>query len=142
MWNGDGFYYGDGDFLSDSDQEIASPVVVTEVTELSSFDIKQNDTRPFLREQLVDSNGNAINLLDAASVKFIMATPSGAVKVNAAAVIEDALSGRVRYEWATGDTDTSGGFRGEFQVTLANGDILTVPNATYMKIRIKPELGS
>lgn len=140
---GSGTYYGDGEHAGEELLELGDGVTLeAQVSTETTFKIKQSDTLPALRRQLLDANGNPVNLTLAESAKFIMSTTGGGVVVNAAAVIEDAASGWVRYDWAAVDTTTAGAYRGEFQVTMADGDIVTGPTDTYIKIRITPELGS
>ena len=38
------------------------------------------------------------------------------------------ILGRVRYQWVTGDTDTTGKFWAQFKVTYSNGQIQSFPN--------------
>lgn len=45
-------------------------------------------------------------------------------------------SGLVEYRWGTGETDTPGMYRASFKVTMASGEIETVPNADELTIRI------
>lgn len=92
------------------------------------FTIKRNDTSPSIKE-ILTLGGVAIDLTGAAVI-FRM-TPKGGTtpKVNAAAsVVAPATQGLVRYSWIVGDTDTSGDFIREWQVTLSDGSIVTVPN--------------
>ena len=68
---------------------------------------------------------------------FRMSTQHGKNLVNTAATVVTAASGTVRYDWAAGDTDVVGKFRGEFVATLASGRDVTVPNFEYIDIRIQ-----
>ena len=99
----------------------------------TTFYIKQNDTKPSLFAQLL-SNGSAIDLTGA-TVRFHM--ESG---LDAPAVITDAATGNVRYDWSVGDTATSGIFRAEFEVTFSDGTIETFPNDGYLFINVMREL--
>jgi hypothetical protein len=70
-------------------------------------------------------------------VRFLMkkadAPATAAAKVKRSAVVVDAATRTLRYDWALGDTDTSGVYRGEFEVT-ANGRPETFPTDSYIDI--------
>lgn len=104
------------------------------------FFIKQNDTSPSLQGTATDADGVAVPVTGA-SIQFHM-RKSGATtpKVSAAGTIVDGPNGIMKYDWITGDTDTTGLFYGEFQVTYSGGAIETFPNKGYIKIRISAEL--
>ncbi len=124
-----------------------------------TFLIKRNDTLPYLRRQLLDTEGNVVVIDPADTVKFTMRVSTdvamaGGAKVHASAVIIDAPTGIVEYQWATGDTDTTtytetttlGGFKdtpyaAEFEVTRnADGKIETFPQNGYIAVSIPPDL--
>ena len=107
-----------------------------------SFNITQNDTSPTLSVVIADSDGTAIDLTGA-SVQFKMrAVNSSTLKVNASASITHASNGAVSYTFSSSNTDTSGLFQGEFQVTFSGGAIETFPNAEYISINILDDLDS
>jgi len=103
------------------------------------FLIKQNDTIPYLEAQLIDANGNPINL-DMCSVTFHMEDMYGKKKIIRKATIIDAEQGNVRIEWGKGETDIAGTMRCEFEIIFTDDSILTVPNDGYFTITIVPEL--
>ena len=105
-----------------------------------AFKIKKGDTSPSLLAILQDGDGVAVDVTDA-SIRFHM-TPLGSstVKVDATAVIVDGATGSVRYEWASGDTDTEGAFNAEFEVTFANSAIETFPNDGYFRVDVDNDL--
>lgn len=107
---------------------------------MGKFYIKKDDTASSFKATLQDSAGDPVNLIGA-SVKFIMAKGT-TVKVNAAATLVDAANGIVRYDWISGDTDTSGFFRAEWQVTDSTSHIQTFPNPGYDEVIITRDLGS
>ena len=101
-----------------------------------AFYIKQNDTQPAFQAILEDGGGDPINLTDA-TVRFHMrAIGSTTPKVDAAASVISPLSGIVRYTWSAADTDTTGSFQAEFEVTYPGGPIETFPNDGYIRVEI------
>lgn len=110
---------------------------------MSVFVIKRNDTLPYLDAVLSDDNG-PIDLTNVTSVHFVMRSSARGVtdaKVRAeCTVVGDPTNGEVRYEWALGDTDAAGTYRGEFEVNLG-GRVLTYPSSTYIPISIVADLG-
>lgn len=105
-----------------------------------SFYIKRNDTAPPLEAQLIDAEGNAINL-DMCGVRFIMRDGFGRMNVNRPATIVDATQGLVRVDWQEGDTSVAGVMKCEFEITFTDGRIMTVPNDGYFLINIVEDLG-
>jgi hypothetical protein len=67
--------------------------------------------------------------LTGATIVFTMATTDGVTKkVNRqAAVITNPTGGEVEYRWVSGNTDTSGPYLCEFEITPASGGKFTVP---------------
>lgn len=105
-----------------------------------AFYIKQNDTAPSIRATLKDGNGNAIDLSNA-TVRFHMKDLAGTIKVDAAAnIIIPATNGVVQYAWQSGDTDTTGTYYAEFEVTYSDGTIESFPNDGNIGILITKEL--
>lgn len=103
---------------------------------------KQGDTAPAIAEQLFDGTGAAVNLAGA-SVKFMMWAPGDAtVKVNAAATITDAVTGKVSYTPIAADTNTVGDYLVEWQVTFAGGAVETFPNSDWQKVRIRDDIAA
>lgn len=110
----------------------------------ADFSIKRNDTDPPYRGTVADGNGNPIDLSDVASVKFLMRVVSDTPindKVSSAASIEDITGGIVSYSWIVGDTDTSGTYIAEIELTKTNGRVETIPNDGYTIIQITDDLG-
>lgn len=101
---------------------------------MSRFVIKKLDRLPAL-EASMGAN------LTGATVVFSMApkSPAGAaLKVSAAAaVVVDAGTGAVRFDWGATDTDTAGNFQGEFIATYtATGVKRSYPVASYLEIQV------
>lgn len=104
--------------------------------------MRQNDTAPVI-QAILNGPGGALDLTGC-SVKFHMKPqPGGTVKVNHSATPDPdqvANRGRVTYTWITGDTDTSGTFNAEWEITYGDGSILSVPNVGYDTVIISDEL--
>jgi hypothetical protein len=103
------------------------------------FSLKQHDRKPSIAATLT-LDGVAVNLTGA-SVKFIMATAPGATpKVSATAVIVNAATGQVRYDWLSANTDTVGIFDAEWEVTYSDTTKQTFPTLTYLTVNIIADL--
>jgi hypothetical protein len=104
-----------------------------------TFYIKQNDTQPRMLATLKDGDENVIDLTDA-TVRFHMRAVGGAVVTDAAAVVVTAASGLVRYDWSASDTEDTGSYQAEFEVTYADGTIETFPNNGYIRVQIGDDI--
>ena len=100
-----------------------------------SLNWKKGDRHPPLDVVLRDQNG-VVDLTSASAVEFIMQDSSGTNVVDGECTILDAASGRVRYSWAEGDTDTVGSFKAEWVVTWDDGLETTFPDDGFVTIRI------
>lgn len=106
----------------------------------ADFYIKTGDTRPLLEKQLLDRDGDPVNLTGAAVV-FIM-SQDGVLKVNRGSCsLVDAATGQAAYTWQAADTDTAGDYDGEFEVTFSPGVIQTFPNPRKLRIVVTDDLG-
>lgn len=102
-----------------------------------TFNLKTGDTAPLLDAQLLDNEGNTIDLTGA-NVVFELFEPRGSdISLESAMDVIDADSGNVRYEWADGDTDTPGRYRAQFVVTYPNDDVETFPSDGYHDVLIQ-----
>lgn len=104
--------------------------------------LKQNDQKPAATTTL--SRGTTVvDLTNATSVTFKMRQHgSNVLKVDAAAVVTDAVNGEVEYRWVSGDTDSSGDYYAEWQVLWNDGDLETFPTLTYDIVVIHGDLDS
>ena len=102
--------------------------------------LKRGDTRHAIRAVLKDADGDPVNLIDC-QVKFKMAPLLRPVTINRAAHIENTDAGEVWVVWVPGETDTSGIYRAEFEVTYDDGRRETFPNTGYISIQILSDLG-
>lgn len=103
---------------------------------MSDITIKKGDTWPPAEATLLDAEGTPIDLTGA-SVKFSMRPFRGALKIDKATCeIVSAEAGTVKYQWQASDTDTTGTFRAEFEVTFQGGGVITVPNKGDVEVEI------
>jgi hypothetical protein len=106
---------------------------------MATFTIKKNDNLPVLSAVLKDGDGVEIDMTGA-TVVFRMRRADGTqhiYKVNAAAsFVTDGSDGAVEYEWQAGDLDTPGDYLGEFVITFGGGDVQTVPNDDYIRVKV------
>ena len=104
---------------------------------VQTFSIKQNDTRPILKAQLLDAEELPVNLT-AAAIEFHMRVyPAGTTKIAAGSVsINDATQGKVR----ASDTNTADTYEAEFEVTFSDGTIQTFPNDTQATVKITDDI--
>lgn len=103
------------------------------------FEIGQNDLLPVFAFT-VTQDGAAVNLTGASVMFHMRPQGSTVVKVNAAAVITGVATGQGEYRWIDGDTDTSGTFIAEVEVTFSSGKMQTFPRETKTVIKIYPEI--
>lgn len=105
---------------------------------MSTFHIKRGDLMPALTADLADGQGNPVGLTGA-TVNFVMADATGNVVIDAAATIDPAVVGRVRYFWLAGDTDNVGIYSAEFVVTAA-GNTQSFPTTNFTRIEVVPDV--
>jgi hypothetical protein len=106
-----------------------------------TFNIKQNDTSPALEAYLRDSRGRAVNLTGATVVFHMRLQSSGEAKITDGSVtLTTATQGLVSYSFTAANTDTSGIYQAEFQVTFSGGAIETFPNDDYIKVVVTDDV--
>ena len=93
-----------------------------------AFTIKKGDTSPSIQSTLKDSAGVAVDLSGATVKIHMKAIGASTLKVDEAMTVVNATSGIVRYDWSSSDTDTSGTYYVEFEVTKADNSVETFPN--------------
>lgn len=107
---------------------------------MADFHITQNDTAPAIEATLKDSDGNAVDISGGSVTFHMRAKGETTTKVNASAKIVDSANGKVKYEWASGDTDTFGMFDAEWEVKYSDGSIETFPSNGFTEISIRKEI--
>jgi len=101
------------------------------------FAIAAESTQPRLEWQLQNEDGSYPDLTNA-TVQFVLTEPeSGDTVVESDAVVTDAESGKVAYEWDASDTSDAGVYNGEFVVQYQTGTE-TFPTTQYITVSIEP----
>lgn len=101
------------------------------------FTIKRGDTSPSLVYSLRPTTVS----LAAATVRFKMRERGGgATLIDSPAVIVSNSPPVVRFDWAAGQTDKTGQFEAEFEVTNVDETVETFPNRDYIQIRIGEDI--
>ena len=113
---------------------------------MSVFQIKRNDTKPFLAVQFTDATGSAIDLTNTSSISFNLATNDNVFTsvLSGNATITGSTTGNVEYRWASGtsggiDTARSGLFLGEFEATFNDLTVLTLPSDNSLVVKINED---
>ena len=110
---------------------------------MTNFSIKQNDLLPELDAILQAANGSPVNLTNAVSIVFHMREEDGeTMKITDGIVVinDNPATGQVSYAWVDTDTDTSGLFYCEFEVTWPGSKIQTFPSRGYVSVQILDDL--
>lgn len=113
---------------------------MTSVDVLTAKTIKVGDTEPPLRVQLLTPEGNPYNIEGMSVDVRMKRSDADELLLNTAATVENASRGIVSYDWALGDTDTSGTYVVEFTASDLDRSV-TFPNDNYEKIYIEDRLG-
>lgn len=107
--------------------------------------MKRYDTEPTIRTTLGYSDGTPEDLsVGTPTVEFIMRQQNldgslGAIKVQGACTIVDAVNGVVEYAWQLGDTDTSGTYLAEWERTRGSAK-MTFPTEGFDNVIISDDL--
>jgi hypothetical protein len=113
---------------------------------MADFKMKRGDQSPTIKYQLLDDQGDPVDITGFQEVRFLMrpkteSTLTVDADTNSGVTVTDAANGVVQYEWASGDTDTPGSFEAEWEVTFSGGDKETFPNHDFIDIYITADLG-
>lgn len=113
--------------------------------------MKQNDTAPALVQTLtIPGTTRPLDLADAVEVRFIMRLPERSrAKVDDVATVLQAVDpltslvvrqGQVSFPWMPGDTDVTGVYNAEFEVTWRDGTTQSWPEDGYLQVVISADL--
>ena len=104
--------------------------------------IKRGDRLPKIEATVKKDDGTIFDLTGATAAFYMANARSGVLKVNnGSASITDATAGVVEYNWGSEDTDTTGEYHAEFEMTfVADGKKITAPSEGYISIVIAEDL--
>src|SRR3990172_1642643 len=92
--------------------------------------MKRNDLQPYYYARAIESTGAAIDLTGATITFMMKNSDTGVIKINpttTGVTVTAASSGLLHYQWASGNTNTTGTYAIEFEVTPAAGGKFTLP---------------
>lgn len=103
------------------------------------FPLRRNDTLPPYQVDVLDEDGLPVDLSANLGVLFTMVAADGVAKIDRVAgtlVVgsDGSTVNRLRYDWIAGDTDTSGRYLAEFEVSFAGGLKRTFPASRRQKL--------
>lgn len=106
-----------------------------------SLKIKKGKASPSVQFRLFDMDTFLPVNLTGAQIRFFMEGPEDRTDVKRiegeGEVVVSPLTGIGRYEWNPGETDISGSYRGDFEITLSDGTKVRVPDGgAYIKVEI------
>ena len=105
-----------------------------------TFTIKSGDRLPALATQLLDEDGNVIDLTLCTSAKVVVASGVAYRRIvdeKEARILEPKTDGRIEYDWGSGETSKAGEYLLEVVLTIG-GLRRTVPGGWYDKVVILP----
>ena len=104
----------------------------------SIVNVKRNDLQPYIYIEALESTGTAISLPASSSILFSMRdyiTNSLTLsRVSTGVTVTAATTGFFQYQWQSGETNTTGSFYGEFEITPASGGKFTLPVSRSLRI--------
>lgn len=106
--------------------------------------IKRGDTNPPLAKQLRNAGGEVVPLSNVVEVSFHMRDENYNTIVdddtNGNVTIVDAVKGKVKYEWVSGDTSDVGSYKAEFAVDFGSGRIRTFPAGGNYSVEVVEDI--
>ena len=105
------------------------------------FKIKQNDTLPYLKYQLINAEDDTPYVLAGdETINFYLRDEDGVQKALVGVVtIFDAPTGILKFVFDSADSDTVGFFEGEFEIVKL-GEKLTVPGDRSLFVRVYDDI--
>lgn len=110
---------------------------------MADFVIKSGDRLPAITGQLLDGDGNPIDLTGATVSWVMRGVDDDELEVDALGTIDvDPTTGRVAYFWAAADTDTVGTYIGEWRVTFSDTRQQTFPPEGGVTVEVTEPIAS
>lgn len=103
------------------------------------FKIKRNDIQPYYYAAVKSSTGTSIDLSGATIRVNMYHSATGDLKINRATAgltITASVAGEFQYQWQAADTNTTGSYFIEFEITPASGGKFTVPSDRSARVEI------
>jgi BppU N-terminal domain len=88
---------------------------------MATITMYQNDTLPALTRQLLDQNGNIINLTGATIVLRAVSGGQTTTTLAGSVTVTNAAGGNISYAWNATDTATPGSYQLWYIVTMSGG---------------------
>lgn len=112
------------------------------MSELYDFYIKVGNTGPDLQVELLDEDGDVIDITGYSTIKFSMRNKrTGTTVIDGVAAVEVTVNpGVIKYEWVAADTATPGEYEGEFEVVLGSTQKISFPNKGFISILISESI--
>lgn len=101
------------------------------------FTLAQGDRLPSITATLIDASGVAVNLTGLSVTFKMRLSDESRPAITGGATITDAINGKVRYDWASGDTDTPGLYLVTWAVTFAGPKIESFPNSRAKRVSLE-----
>ena len=111
------------------------------IQNITTFQIKQKDTLPALQIN-VKTRGYLdsivpFNLSAVTACTFSMMDSCGSLQISSvSAVISSISGGTIQYNWIDGDTDNTGVYKAEFELTFSGGTKITIPTIGTIDVYI------
>jgi hypothetical protein len=103
------------------------------------FVTKQGDTRTALRAQLLDGEGNPVDLTDSLVYFRMSEFTNSTTRINRQALVQE--NGEVWFVFEKDEVSQPGIFKAEFHVEYPDGRKEVFPNSGYIKVTIEPSVG-
>ncbi len=106
---------------------------------MSELILKRNDLQPYVYVRAIEATGTALDLTGATIRATMRRINDGTLKINrqtAGVTITAAATGLFQYQWQSGDTDTTGAYTFEFEITPPTTGKFTLPAQQNLIINI------
>lgn len=104
-----------------------------------TFTIKQGARKPYLLLQLLDDDGEPVDLTTASSATLVMEPHGGGTAVSKVMTFFSRSLGKVQYAWQSADTATAGAWDCEVDLTWSDGEVETYPTSGSLLIVVEAQ---